>query len=52
MLKVLNHCPNLHGSSFVIFLDQSKKTSGRKNGFLVACEILRLFLKALPPDAK
>ena len=60
MLKFPKHCLNLHGSSFVIFLDYSEKhiswllwkTISSKKSVLAVCEMLRLFVNILTPDDK
>ena len=46
MLKGPRDCLNLHGSIFVIFLDDSERS------VLVVSEILRLFVNILTPDEK
>ena len=52
MWKGLQHCPDLHGSSFVKFFFSLWYNFSSKNFVVVVSEILRLFDKIWAPDNK
>ena len=52
MANGLQHCCNLNGSTFKIFIKQSEGKGCWKKSLLVLKKILRLFVITLPTDEK